>query len=247
MTLAMTASPPPSGTAHDVIDPEMLLLAYRSGIFPMAESRDDPEVMWIEPRERAIFPLGGLIISRSLARTLRRERFAVTCNKAFGEVIRACAAPRIDEGGEMGESWISHRIEASYALLHRLGKAHSIECWHEGRLIGGLYGVSFGRVFCGESMFSRESDASKVALCWLVAAMRAARMELLDCQFMTSHLASLGAVTMPQADYLDLVERAMRPSDQAPFASLPDGFAALLADDSSSPGKRIAQDLIQTS
>lgn len=228
-----------------IIDPEILMLAYRSGIFPMAERREDPEVMWIEPRERAIFPLDGLIVSRSLARTLRRERFEVTCNRVFAQVIDACAAPRPDDSGEIGDSWISHRIAASYGLLHRLGHAHSIECWREGRLVGGLYGVAFDRVFCGESMFSRESDASKVALCWLVAAMQEARMELLDCQFMTPHLASLGAVAMPQARYLELVRQATRPATEAPYAPLPEGFAALAA--SSSPGKRIAQSLIHTS
>ena len=235
--------------AQAVIDPEVLLLAYRSGIFPMAESREDTGIMWIEPRERAIFPLDGLIVSRSLARTLRRERFTVTCNRAFDQVIEACAAPRPDDHGDMGDSWISHRIAASYKLLHRLGHAHSIECWHAGdvggQLAGGLYGVAFERVFCGESMFSRESDASKVALCWLVAAMKAARMELLDCQFMTPHLASLGAVAMPQSRYLELVARATRPAREAPYAPLPEGFASLAG--ASSPGKCIAQSLIQTS
>jgi len=241
----MTKVHPPAD-AQSAIDPELLLLAYRSGIFPMAEARDDPEIMWIEPRERAIFPLDGLTISRSLARTLRRDRFTVTCNRAFEQVIAECAAPREDEDGEVSESWISKRITASYILLHKLGHAHSIECWRDGRLVGGLYGVGFDRVFCGESMFSRESDASKVALCWLVAAMRAARMELLDCQFMTTHLASLGAVAMPQARYLELVARACRPAPEAPYAPLPEGFAAL-PDAASSPGKTIAQSLIQTS
>lgn len=237
--------------AHDVIDPELLMLAYRSGIFPMAESRDDPEVMWIEPRERAIIPLDGLHLSRSLAKVLKAERFTVTCNSAFAQVVDACAAPRrpsrIDDGAD---SWISTRIAASYRLLHRLGNAHSIECWVEGgdgrELVGGLYGVGFGRVFCGESMFSLVSDASKVALCWLVAAMRASRMELLDCQFMTPHLATMGAVAMPQSDYLQLLETALRPTAQASFASLPDGFYSL-SSAASSPGKLIAQSLTQTS
>ncbi|AKM09551.1 leucyl/phenylalanyl-tRNA--protein transferase [Croceicoccus naphthovorans] len=245
----MSKGPPPPD-ANAVIDPELLLLAYRSGIFPMAESRDDPEVMWIEPRERAIFPLDGLIVSKSLARTLRRERFVVTCNRAFSQVVAECAAPRShfvgpDDTDDDGESWISEKIAKSYALLHRMGRAHSVECWQDGRLVGGLYGVGFDRVFCGESMFSRVSDASKVALCWLVAAMKEARLELLDCQFMTSHLASLGAVAMPQSRYLELLQRAMRPAELAPYVPLPDGFAALAA--SSSPGKVIAQSLIQTS
>ncbi len=236
--------------AQDVIDPELLMLAYRSGIFPMAESRDDPEVMWIEPRERAIIPLDGLHVSRSLAKALKAERYQVTCNAAFAEVVDACAAPRrpsqIDDGTD---SWISERIAASYRLLNRMDHAHSIECWRKGatgrELVGGLYGVGFGRVFCGESMFSRASDASKLALCWLVAAMRAAHMELLDCQFMTPHLATMGAVAMPQADYLKRLEHALRPTTEASFASLPDGFHSL--ETASSPGKLIAQSLTQTS
>src|SRR5690606_38347928 len=140
---------------------------------------------WIEPRIRAILPLDGFRLSRSLARTLRRGRFEVTCNHAFSAVMEACAAPR---AGDEAGSWISHRIQASYERLHALGHAHSIECWRHGddgqpALVGGLYGVGFDRVFCGESMFSRVSDASKVALAWLVAALRHGGVELLDCQF----------------------------------------------------------------
>src|SRR5690606_14385678 len=135
--------------------------------FPMADHREDPEVFWVEPRRRAILPLDGFHLSRSLARTLRRERFTVTCNAAFGEVMDACAAPRPSRSDDGSESWISRRIAASYQHLHVLGHAHSIECWREGRLVGGLYGVGFDRVFCGESMFSRERDASKAALAWL--------------------------------------------------------------------------------
>jgi leucyl/phenylalanyl-tRNA--protein transferase len=255
-----------------LIDPEMLLLAYRSGIFPMADARDDPEVFWIEPRQRAVLPLGEFHLSRSLARTLRRGRFHVTCNAAFSEVMNLCAAPR---ASDVGGSWISHRIQASYERLHMLGHAHSIESWqveHNGevRLVGGLYGVGFDRVFCGESMFSHSSDASKVALAWLVAALRRAGAELLDCQFLTGHLESLGAVEIPQERYLDLLKAAQRPY-AVPAASaaggaaadgdgdgagaglaLPDGFGALLEDAAgagfaSSPGKFIAQALTQTS
>ena len=148
--------------AAQPIDPALLLHAYRHGVFPMADARDDPEVFWVEPKARAILPLDGLRLSKSLLRTLRRDRFAVTCNAAFDAVIAACAegAPGRDE------TWISGRIAASYRALHRLGHAHSIECWRAGELVGGLYGVGFDRVFCGESMFSRASDASKVALAW---------------------------------------------------------------------------------
>ena len=165
-----------------LIDPEILLLAYRSGIFPMSDARDDPEVFWIEPRLRAILPLDQFHLSRSLARTLRRGRYRVTCNAAFAKVMDNCAAPRT--GDEAG-SWISYRIQASYERLHALGRAHSIECWQDSdgappRLVGGLYGVGFDRVFCGESMFSLQSDASKVALAWLVAVLRRGHCELLD-------------------------------------------------------------------
>lgn len=257
-------APPP------IIEPDLLMLAYRSGIFPMADTREDPEVFWVEPRLRAILPLDGLRISRSLARTLRRERFRVTCNADFAAVLDECAAPRPrDPDGDGGESWISRRIAASYRNLHRLGHAHSIECWQGDELVGGLYGVGFDGVFCGESMFSRVPDASKVALCWLVAAMRRGGFELLDCQFMTSHLASLGAVEMPQKRYVSLLRRAQRPYSAAADAegagrgdgdgaaagaaagvALPEAFAGLLADAagaSSSPGNFIAQSLTQTS
>ena len=195
-----------------IIPPELLLRAYRAGIFPMADSRDDPEIYWVEPRQRAILPLHAFHLSHSLARTLRRGRFRVTCNAAFDAVIDHCAAPRPDAQ----ESWISARIRESYRELHRVGAAHSVETWMIGadgaeRLVGGLYGVGFARVFCGESMFARAPDASKVALAWLVAALRRGGGELLDCQFTTPHLASLGAVEIPQADYLALLAHAARP------------------------------------
>ena len=254
--------------------PELLLRAYRAGIFPMADSRVDPEIYWVEPRMRAILPLDGFHVSHSLARTLRRGRFRVTCNQAFDAVIDHCAAPRPDAA----ESWISGRIRESYRELHRLGAAHSIETWMTGpdgaqRLVGGLYGVGFARVFCGESMFARATDASKVALAWLVAALRRGGGELLDCQFTTPHLASLGSREIPQADYLTLLAHATRPwqpgensfycgGDSSTGAStsavsgagalLTLGFAALAQDaaatgSSSSPGNFIAQSLIQTS
>lgn len=249
--------------ASNAIDPQLLLLAYRSGIFPMADSREDSEIFWVEPRRRAILPLDGFRCSRSLARTLRRGHFAVTCNAAFGEVMQACAAPRRDTG----ETWISRRIEASYRELNRLGLAHSLECWRDGELVGGLYGVGFDRVFCGESMFSRASDASKVALAWLVAALRLGGAALLDCQFQTAHLASLGAIEIGQASYLERLRLAQTSSEGAAAAlgeaeglgrgagaaaglGLPAGFAALLAGAAgaaSSPGNFIAQSLTQTS
>jgi leucyl/phenylalanyl-tRNA--protein transferase len=248
--------------AEPIIQPETLLLAYRSGIFPMADGRDDPEIFYVEPRNRAILPLDRFRCSRSLARTLRQDRFRVTCNEDFAAVIAACAEPRLDHP----ETWISRRIEASYRALHLHGNAHSLEVWQGEDLVGGLYGVGFDQVFCGESMFSRAHSASKVALAWLVAAMKAARMRLLDCQFMTEHLASMGAVEIGQERYLDLLGAAQdlrEPGVQAVGASgvgagagagagalpLPDGFALLAGGGSgdSSPGKLIAQDLTQTS
>jgi len=194
------------------IAPELLLLAYRSGIFPMSDHRDDPEIFWVEPRRRAILPLDGFHLSRSLTKVLRRDRFTVTCNRDFAAVMEACAAPRRSDGGE---SWISHRIAASYQQLHALGGAHSIECWQDdadGRpaLVGGLYGVGFDRVFCGESMFSRVPDASKIALAWLVAALGRAGVELLDCQFITPHLASMGAIEITQRRYVAMLGGAQR-------------------------------------
>lgn len=188
---------------------ETLLLAYRSGIFPMAENREDADVFWVEPRERAIIPLNGLHLSKSLRKVLRADRFTVTVDRTFEAVIRACAEPRADHP----ETWISERIVQSYIGLHRAGHAHAVECWlpDDGgapQLVGGLYGVSFDRVFCGESMFSRVPDASKVALAWLAALLRKAGFTLLDCQFMTDHLRSMGAVELSQADYRRLVEQA---------------------------------------
>ena len=255
---------------HKIIQAELLLMAYRSGIFPMADSRDDEEIYWVEPRERAVIPLDGLKVSRSLVKTIRQDRFRVTCNADFAAVVAACAAPRPGHP----ESWISDRIAASYRALHLAGHAHSIECWDGERLVGGLYGVGFDHAFCGESMFSLATDASKVALAWLVALLRRARYMLLDCQFMTEHLASLGAVPITREDYLARLGEAVAagpapslPEAYASFCSgvgvaagagvgLGDGAGRAGAGDSrspspdagaSSPGKLILQSLTQTS
>ena len=221
----------------------LLLTAYRSGIFPMADSREDEDLFWIEPRERAVIPLDKFRLSRSLAKVLRQDRFRVTCNAAFGAVIEACAQPRPDHP----ETWISHRIENSYRALHEAGHAHSLECWQGNELVGGLYGVSFDRAFCGESMFSRAPNASKIALAWLVALMRRCEFRLLDCQFMTDHLASLGAREIARDSYLMLLAHA---GARAPRCDLPEGYAevsSLVSAGASSPGKLIAQSLTQTS
>lgn len=228
---APTQSPKEATVALPLIEPELLMLAYRSGIFPMSDSREDTEVFWIEPRLRAILPLDGFHLSRSLARTLRRGRFTVTCNAAFSRVMEECAAPRRVRPGtdDEGGSWISRRIQSSYENLHRLGQAHSIEVWQasadgdEPHLVGGLYGVGFDRVFCGESMFSRAPDSSKVAMAWLVASLRRAGVTLLDCQFITPHLASLGAVEISQKRYVRRLQAA-----QSPYAR--EAYSAAVAD-----------------
>lgn len=236
--------------AVSTIPPEMLLLAYRSGIFPMADGREDPEIFYVEPRRRAILPLEGFRCSRSLAKLLRQDRYRVSCNEDFAGVIAACAAPRPDHP----ETWISRRIEASYRALHAEGHAHSIEVWDGAKLAGGLYGVGFDGVFCGESMFSRADNTSKIALAWLVAAMRRARMSLLDCQFMTEHLASLGAVEIGQDEYCERLARTQAAGIGAALAAgegaalgLPEGFALLPGEGASSVGKLIAQLLTHTS
>lgn len=171
----------------------------------MADSRDADEVYWVEPKMRAILPLDGFQLSRSLAKTLRSDRFRVTRDTAFGQVVGACAETRPDRP----DTWINPAIESAYGELHRRHHAHSIECWQDGKLIGGLYGVRLGRAFFGESMFSRVSNASKVALAHLVARMKTGGFTLLDCQFMTDHLASLGAIEISKDDYTSLLDAAL--------------------------------------
>lgn len=197
------------------IDLNILLRAYAMGIFPMADSRDDPDIFWVEPKKRAILPLDGLHLSRSLRKTIRADRFQVTANRDFPAVLRACGEATEDRP----ESWINRPIEEASLSLHRMGYAHSVECWLDDRLVGGLYGICLGRAFFGESMFSRETDASKVALAWLVARLKAGGFELLDCQFMTDHLRSLGAVEISQARYLSLLEGALAGAGAAAVAA----------------------------
>ena len=183
------------------IDPRLLLQGYASGIFPMADSRDASELYWVEPRKRAIIPLDRFHVSRSLRRTVRSGRFTVTRDRDFAAVIAACA--------EREETWINAELEHAMIALHGSGHAHSIEVWEGSQLVGGLYGVKLGRAFFGESMFSRKTDASKVALAWLVARLKVGNFTLLDCQFMTEHLASLGAVSVPREDYVALLAVAL--------------------------------------
>ena len=191
----------------DPLTPELLLQAYASGVFPMAERRDDPELFWVDPQQRGILPLDGFHLSRRLARTLRQQPFRVTLDADFVSVIAACATPR----PEASETWINPRIEKLYGQLARMGNAHSVECWQEGRLCGGLYGVSLGAAFFGESMFSRETDASKVALVHLVVMLKRAGYRLLDTQFVTRHLSQFGTIEIPRLEYRKLLRNAIAP------------------------------------
>ena len=179
------------------VTPAILLKAYACGIFPMAESADDPTIFWIDPTERGILPLDGFHLSRSLAKTIRRERFEVRADTAFPAVLDGCAEPA--PGRQ--QTWINADIRALYLALHRLGHVHCVEAWRDDRLVGGLYGVSLGAAFFGESMFSRETDASKVALAFLVERLRRGGYQLLDTQFITAHLESFGAVEISRAEY----------------------------------------------
>lgn len=187
------------------LTPEILLRAYAEGLFPMAERRGDPMLYWVSPEKRGIIPLASFHVPQRLARTVRSGRFTVTSDQAFRDVMLACAAPAA--GRE--ESWINDEILRLYTALHAGGHAHSIECWQNGVLVGGLYGVRLGAAFFGESMFSRERDASKVALVHLVDALRRGGFTLLDTQFITSHLAQFGAIEIARAQYLTLLNQAL--------------------------------------
>jgi len=183
------------------LDPRLLLQGYATGIFPMADSRDTNELFWVEPRNRAIIPLNAFHLSRSLRRRLRSGRFLLTHDRDFSGVISACA--------DREETWINAELERAMIALHGSGHANSIEVWEGDALVGGLYGVKLGRAFFGESMFSRRTDASKVALASLVARLKVGNFSLLDCQFMTDHLASLGAISIPRESYVALLAAAL--------------------------------------
>lgn len=171
----------------------MLLQAYASGIFPMAESRDDPDLFWVDPRRRGVLPLDGFHISRSLSRRIRRGGYEATLNRNFAGVVDACA--------DRPETWINDEIRDLYLALHKGGHGHSLEIWSDHRLIGGVYGVTLGGAFFGESMFSRATDGSKLALAHLVTHLQRCGFVLFDTQFLTSHLASLGAIEISRASY----------------------------------------------
>ncbi len=187
------------------LSPEILLEAYAAGIFPMAESADDPELFWVEPRQRGIIPLAAFHVPRRLRRVLRQGRFDVRCDTAFIATMQGCA----EATEKRPNTWINDEIVRLYGALFERGFAHSVECWQGDRLAGGLYGVSMGAAFFGESMFSRETDASKVALVHLVERLRAGNYRLLDVQFLTPHLARFGAVEISRARYRRLLAEAL--------------------------------------
>jgi leucyl/phenylalanyl-tRNA---protein transferase len=198
------------------IDAEVLLRAYAYGVFPMAESRDDPELYWIDPEARGILPLDAFHVPRRLKRTVRQQPFEIRIDTAFREVMLGCAEAAPNRDG----TWINERIVGLYCELHERGRAHSVECWQEGKLAGGLYGVSFGAAFFGESMFSRVTDASKVALVHLVARLIRGGYLLLDTQFVTSHLKQFGAIEISRDRYR--VELMKATAAQGDFYSLPE-------------------------
>ncbi len=193
---------------HDVltptrpaITPDLLLRAYSVGIFPMSEGREDPGVFWVDPQMRGIIPLNGLHISRSLARAIRAERYQVRVNADFAGTVLGCAA--------RDETWINDQIFDLYEQLHAAGFAHSVEVWDGDDLVGGVYGVALGAAFFGESMFSRRTNASKIALAYLVKRLRYGGFQLFDTQFVTDHLLSMGAVEIPRSDYRKRLEKAL--------------------------------------
>lgn len=187
------------------ITPQVLLKAYACGIFPMAESADDPGLYWIEPERRGVLPLSGIKVSRRLARTVRSDRFEVVVDRDFDAVIDACAAPA--EGRRT--TWINRRIRKLYGDLFAIGHCHTVEAYEDGVLVGGLYGVDLGGAFFGESMFHTARDASKVALLHLAARLRTGGYRLLDTQFVTDHLVSLGAVEVTRREYHRMLENAV--------------------------------------
>jgi leucyl/phenylalanyl-tRNA--protein transferase len=234
------------------LDPQLVLGAYSVGVFPMADARDAADVYWVEPRTRAILPLDGFHLSRSLRKTITADRFRVTADHDFAAVLRLCA----ESVDDRPDTWINGSIEQVFMRLHALGFAHSIECWDGDRLVGGLYGLALGRAFFGESMVSRATDASKVALAWLVARLRVGGFTLLDCQFQTVHLASLGAVEIDREAYVALLGAALSDGSSAGSLAAAGGRADFGALDRGAPsvsvsgpvaGKDIAQLLVQTS
>lgn len=202
------------------ITPQVLLKAYACGIFPMAESADDPGLYWVEPDLRGVIPLDRFRIPRSLRKTMRKNPFDIRVDTAFDAVVDACAATTATRR----KTWINAPIKRLYGELHRIGHCHSVECWQEGELVGGLYGVRLGGAFFGESMFSRHKDASKVALVHLVHRLKAGGFVLLDTQFTTDHLKRFGAIDVSRRDYGDMLDEALAvDGDFFPYGAPYDG------------------------
>ncbi len=201
-------------SAHVEITPEVLLKAYACGIFPMAESAEDPTLYWIEPEMRGVIPLAGFHVPKRLARTVRTTALSVLCDRDFDAVIAGCAEPRVGRA----RTWINARIRLLYRGLHTRGHCHTVEVYDGAELVGGLYGVSLGAAFFGESMFHRTRDASKIALVHLVARLKAGGYRLLDTQFVTDHLRTFNAVELPRRQYQKLLEAAV--AAKADFAAL---------------------------
>ncbi|MBD8663471.1 leucyl/phenylalanyl-tRNA--protein transferase [Rhizobium sp. CFBP 8752] len=193
------------GKYYPAITPEILLRAYSIGLFPMAEAADDPEIFWVDPEMRGILPLDAFHVSKSLQKTVRRKPFDIRFDTNFEGVIALCAQPADDRPS----TWINETIRKLYRELHRMGHAHSVEAYDGDELVGGLYGVSLGAAFFGESMFSRRTDASKICLVHLVERMKAKGFVLLDTQFTTEHLKTFGAIDLPKDDYLKLLHAAV--------------------------------------
>lgn len=250
----MTSLADPSRRPHQNLDPQLVLGAYSVGVFPMADSRDAADVYWVEPQERAILPLDGFHLSHSLRKTIAAERYRLTADQDFARTLRLCA----EAVPNRPDTWINSGIERAFNQLHTMGFAHSIEVWDGEELVGGLYGLALGRAFFGESMVSRARDASKVAIAWLVARLRVGGFTLLDCQFMTDHLASLGAIEISRNDYLVALSGAIAGAvgSAASVSGVGDFFAldrgVLPASDAATElgppsGKVIAQLLTHTS
>jgi leucyl/phenylalanyl-tRNA--protein transferase len=208
------------------LTPDDLLALYARGVFPMADSRDDPELYVVDPTMRGVLPLDTFHLSRRLARTVRQDRFEVRVDTAFDAVVEGCAGG----GPERSKTWINAEIQSLYGALHRQGAAHSVETWRDGKLVGGLYGVRIGAAFFGESMFSRATDASKTALVHLVARLWSGGFLLLDCQFLTRHLATFGGVEIPRRIYRLMLKAALdRCGDFYRMPMAADGVCALQA------------------
>jgi leucyl/phenylalanyl-tRNA--protein transferase len=207
----------------ETLTPGLLLKTYRIGIFPMSEGREDPGIFWVDPDERGVLPLNDFHIPKRLARTIRTDPFHITFNTAFRRVMEGCAGTAV---GRM-ETWINEPILDLYTALHEDGHAHSVECHRDGQLVGGLYGVQIGSAFFGESMFSRETDASKIALVHLAARLIQGGFTLLDTQFVTSHLEQFGAREIPRLAYMDMLKEAV--AGQADFYKLGSDVTGLAA------------------